>query len=118
MDRVRRPALTARRRAAQHQPLDALGPGDGEALGRVVRDEEGAVFSDGDTGGPWSVKVVDAGGQGGTFAYSLDRNSGVNGDTLHLTIQALRATQRQSGVFYVISKLGSHTHYWIGLIGQ
>jgi hypothetical protein len=80
------------------------------------------LFSDGDTGGPWTVAVKDfnsfAGGGPANFEYSLDRNQGENGERLHLTIKSLMATQRGRGLFFITSKLNGHTNLWFGEVSQ
>ncbi len=80
------------------------------------------LFSDGPTGGPWTVAVKDfqtlMGGSGGNFSFALDRTQGQNGEKLHLTINSLKATQYNAGIFVVISKLNGQSHFWFGLIGQ
>jgi hypothetical protein len=80
------------------------------------------LFSDGPTGGPWTVSVKDyqslMGGASGNFTFALDRTQGQNGEKLHLTINSIKATQYNAGIFVVISKLNGQTHFWFGLIGQ
>jgi len=80
------------------------------------------LFSDGDTHGAWSVKAIDAqqlqGGKSSSFNFKLDRDSGRNGEKLHLTIESVKAGQYGAGIFAVVSKLGARTHYWFGLVGQ
>jgi|SRR5579871_4821601 len=79
------------------------------------------LFSDGDTGGEWSVKVEDLAslrGQTSTFNFQLDKSSGRNGDKINLSITTLKANTRGRGTFVVVSKLGQHTTYWFGLIGE
>jgi hypothetical protein len=79
------------------------------------------LYSDGDTGGPFTVDVKDltalAGGQS-NLELSLDRKSGVNGEKLHLTIKVLKANQFQAEVFYIISQKGPRKNLWLGLIGN
>jgi hypothetical protein len=80
------------------------------------------LFSDGPTSGPWTVKVEDLGSkvQGGkaAFNFTLDRNSGQNGEKLHLTIESVSATQYNAGVFVIVNALGNQRSTWLGLIGQ
>ena len=77
------------------------------------------LYSDGDTAGPWTVKVVsasDMGGGPGAFTYTLDRSTGQSGDQLQLTIQAsASAAQAGPDIFYVVSKNDQRTSLWLGL---
>ena len=79
------------------------------------------LFSDGDTGGSWSVKVLDfsaiAGGPS-SATYSLDRNRGQNGEKLHLTIKSTRKSQYGADIFAIESTLRGASHLYYGLIGQ
>ncbi len=77
-----------------------------------------ALFSDGDTGGPWTVTVKDFGGGSSSFQYSLDRSQGENGERLHLTIKSVSASQRGRGMFYVVSKLNGKANMWFGEVSQ
>ena len=79
------------------------------------------LFSDGDTGGPWTVKVRDGASlTGGTasLGFMLDRNHGQNGEKIHLTIKSTRRSQFGAASFAVISQLGGAQHIWFGLVGQ
>jgi hypothetical protein len=80
------------------------------------------LYSDGDPGGAWSVKVEDSQqlfGGTSSFDFALDRSTGQNGERLHLTIKTLTASTRGTGVFAVISsKPGSKSHTWFGLVGE
>jgi hypothetical protein len=79
------------------------------------------LFSEGDTGGPWSVKVMDGsalmGGAPG-LDLSLNKNQGQNGEKLQLTITALKASQYKVEVYYIISTSGQSTNLWVGLVGN
>jgi hypothetical protein len=79
------------------------------------------LFSDGDTGGPWTVDVIDLAsfmGGGPSMTFSLDQTSGQNGQKLMLTINVLKATQYGADIFIVRSTLGSTTNWWLGLVGN
>lgn len=79
------------------------------------------LFSDGPTGGPWSVSVQDQSAyQGGqpSLDFSLDTSEGQNGQILHLTITALTANQYKAAIFYVVSQLGDQQSMWIGIVGN
>ncbi|HZS40193.1 MAG TPA: hypothetical protein VFF06_25355 [Polyangia bacterium] len=80
------------------------------------------LFSDGDTGGPWTVKAEDyaqlTGMGASSFTFALDRTTGQNGEKLHLTITTNKASAYNAGIFVVSSKLGTKTHYWFGLVGE
>ena len=79
------------------------------------------LFSEADTGGPWNVEVKDFAqlmGGAATMAFSLDRDSGQNGEKLHLTIDVLTKNQYGVGIFLVISSLGQHQNWWVGLVGN
>ena len=79
------------------------------------------LFSDADTSGPWTVKASEFAGPlaGGpaTLKLSFDKSSGRNGEVLHLTIEALAANQFGASTFVIVSKLGTQTHRWFGLVG-
>ncbi|MFT3765886.1 MAG: hypothetical protein QM820_10260 [Minicystis sp.] len=79
------------------------------------------LFSDGPTNGPWQVEVVDAaalfGGQP-RLDLSLDRDSGQNGEKLHLTITVNSTGMNKTESFIVHSTLGSQRNIWIGVVGS
>jgi hypothetical protein len=77
------------------------------------------LYSDGDTGGPFTVDVQDFGaitGQAPTLNVSLDRSQGQNGEKLHLTITTLKKNQYGASAFIVTSTLGSQKNWWFGLV--
>ena len=82
------------------------------------------LFSDVDTGGPWSVTAEDliyknygSYGLPETLAFSWDRTSGTNGDTLHLTITVTRGSVIGGAhAFLITSSLGSVRTVWPGLV--
>jgi hypothetical protein len=81
------------------------------------------LSSDGPTSGEWTVRVMDWDNRKGTgkenLAFELDRPSGKNGDTLHLTITAKASTDGADWVphpFVLVSTLGNQSTYWPGLV--
>ena len=83
------------------------------------------LFSDADTGGPWTVtadnlmaKQYGAYGLSKTLSFQWDRTQGTNGEKLHLTI-AVTATSSLLGgahAFLITSTLGSRTYEWPGVV--
>jgi hypothetical protein len=79
------------------------------------------LFSDADTGGPWTVQAFDFAqlmGQPQTMSFTLDQSSGQNGQKLHLTIEVMKATQFNADIFLLESSLGNTTNWWLGLVGN
>jgi hypothetical protein len=82
------------------------------------------LFSDGDTGGPWTVKAEDllykyygSYGIAQTLTFSWDRTSGVNGEKLHLTVNVTQGSIVGNGhAFMITSTLGSRIAVWPGLV--
>lgn len=82
------------------------------------------LFSDGDTGGPWTVQADDVlykyyGSYGvpQTLTFSWDRTSGVNGEKLHLTIHVTQGSIVGNGhAFMITSSLGGRVAVWPGLV--
>jgi hypothetical protein len=74
------------------------------------------LFSEGDTGGPWSVSVREI-GSGSKLGLSLDRGEGQNGDKLHLTVSVKANAKHGSSAFIVTSRLGHTSNYWVGFVG-
>jgi hypothetical protein len=82
------------------------------------------LFSDADTGGPWTVKAEDLlykyyGSYGipATLSFAWDRTSGVNGEKLHLTVSVTSASLIGNGHSFVItSTLGSRVVVWPGMV--
>ena len=75
------------------------------------------LFSDADTGGPWTVSASDTSGAG-AISFAWDRTTGQNGEKLHLTINALQKTQYGASGFTIKSKLNGRTTSWFGLVGN
>jgi hypothetical protein len=82
------------------------------------------LFSDGDTGGPWTVTADDVlakyyGSYGlkPTLAFAWDRTQGQNGEKLHLTITVTGASPVGAAhAFMITSQLGGRTAVWPGLV--
>jgi hypothetical protein len=82
------------------------------------------LFSDGDTGGPWTVQADDVlykyyGSYGvpQSLSFQWDRTQGVNGEKLHLTITVTQASIIGNGhAFMITSTLGTRVSVWPGLI--
>ena len=82
------------------------------------------LFSDGDTGGPWTVAAYDVlstyyGSYGlpQSLDFAWDRTSGQNGEKLHLTITVTKASVLGGAhAFMIVSKLLGHTTVWPGLV--
>jgi hypothetical protein len=82
------------------------------------------LFSDGDTGGPWTVKAEDmlhknygSFGLPATLSFQWDRTSGVNGEKLHLTITVTSASIIGNvHAFVITSTLGARAVVWPGMV--
>jgi hypothetical protein len=79
------------------------------------------LFSDGDTKGAWNVQAKDfstLSGGAANLKLTLDRNAGVNGEKLHLTIEVVKASQYKAESFLLISSQGARQNMWVGLVGN
>jgi hypothetical protein len=81
------------------------------------------LFSSAPTSGPWMVDVKQLSGSfsSPTATFALDRNQGLNGDTLKLTITAVTSSSssRLGGTsFLVTSTLGTSKTYWAGIVAN
>ncbi len=82
------------------------------------------LFSDGDTGGPWTVSAADVlsayyGSYGlkPTLDFAWDRTQGHNGDKLQLTITVTGASLVGGAhAFMITSRLGARVAVWPGLV--
>jgi hypothetical protein len=79
------------------------------------------LFSTGPTAGPWKVSVDDYGyvatGAVPHLGLSLDRNTGVNGDVLHLTITVKSVDSSIGGeAFVIFSDLAGESQMTFGLV--
>ncbi len=79
------------------------------------------LFSDAPTSA-WSVDATDAAtlqGQSAELSFSWDKTSGQNGDVLHLTIKALKASNYGISLFVLRSQQGGGAeHLWYGTVGN
>ena len=80
------------------------------------------LFSEAKTAGAWNVSAKQP-SRGGAMTtpnldFKWDRTSGVNGEKLHLTITALKASQYKASSFVVVSQMGTQKAYWVGLVGN
>lgn len=79
------------------------------------------LFSDADTGGPFTVKVVDAAkliGGASHLTLSLDKSSGLNGEKLMLTVQVDSAPSSKAELFVVEVTQGTRVSFWVGVVHQ
>jgi hypothetical protein len=80
------------------------------------------LFADADTNGSWDVVAYDVGqymGASAELKFSLDKRSGENGDTLHLTITRLAAGEIGGSEFMIVSSLGREQQkIWFGYVGN
>jgi hypothetical protein len=82
------------------------------------------LFSDGDTGGPWTVTASDVlytyyGNYGipKTLDFAWDRTQGVNGEKLHLTVTVTSASVIAGAhAFMITSSNGTRQAVWPGLV--
>jgi hypothetical protein len=81
-----------------------------------------ALFGEASTGGPFNVRAFDFSllqGRQENLTLTLDRTTGENGDTLHLTIEVLRADPSGAALFVVDASQGEASwHEWLGVVGQ
>jgi len=73
------------------------------------------MFSDGPTSGPWSVAATVLAGPANALGFAFDRDAGINGEKLHLTVTA---NQAGSFPFALVSTLGAKQTTWVGIAGQ
>lgn len=100
------------------QPVTMKGAKIAEGESKTI---EVDLFSEAKTSGPWTVKALDGASlQGGSpeLAFSFDKNSGVNGEKLNLTITVLKASQFKAEVFFLLSEMNGTRNIWIGLVGN
>lgn len=74
------------------------------------------LFSDGPT--PRFVVNARNYGRGNYLSFSLDRNAGVNGEKLHLTIKSNLEAPNLAADFIVTATLNGAVHSWYGVVGQ
>jgi hypothetical protein len=80
------------------------------------------LFSEAPTSGAWTVEAHDLGEYLGTTPHlelSLDKPTGVNGETLHLTIKVLSADTSLGGEgFVLVSNLNGQSNLSLGVVGN
>lgn len=76
------------------------------------------LYSDGPTGGPWTVSVDNINPQRAYLSFSLDRDSGQNGEKLQLTITSVSPSPSGAARYVIRSQLGDVAHSWFGEVGQ
>ncbi len=79
------------------------------------------LFSSGPTTGPWTVAAgATRGGGSPALTFELDKNTGVNGDKIHVKITSTAAASSRLGAtpFIITSTLGNEKHYWAGVVGN
>jgi hypothetical protein len=81
-----------------------------------------SMLSDGPVDGPWHVSAYDHGtwkGSAPLLRFSFDRQYGLNGDVLLLTITVLaQDSTLLSEPFVLVSHRGRVTHYWFSIVGN
>lgn len=76
------------------------------------------LYSEADIGS-WTVQAVGIPVGSNDLAFSWDRTTGTNGDTLHLTITVNAIDPDYGGEpFLIESQLDAVTNYWIAYVGQ
>ncbi|HEX7601908.1 MAG TPA: hypothetical protein VF316_09900 [Polyangiaceae bacterium] len=110
--------------------LPGLGPLAGKTLSvegvKIPKGESRTIdvnlFSDGPTGGPWSVEAVDTLSERGlgsaTLTFAWDATEGQNGQTLHLTITAIGKSFIGASAFQIHSSKGNQQFSWTGTVGM
>jgi hypothetical protein len=73
------------------------------------------LYSDAPTSGPWTLSAETA--AVGALTFSFDKNTGVNGDKVHLTITVAPSATGDEP-FTIVSTLGAMTTYWYGVVGN
>jgi hypothetical protein len=77
------------------------------------------LFSDAKTKGPFKVSAYDYAALYGVgtpkLKFEFDKNTGVNGEKLNLTITAVQASKKGE-LIYLYSTLGSESNMWIGFL--
>jgi hypothetical protein len=80
------------------------------------------LYSDAPTSGPWHLSAVDFAsafmGQPPELSFSFDATQGQNGDKVHLTIKALKASALGASNFWIQSDLGQSSTVWLGVVGN
>jgi hypothetical protein len=76
------------------------------------------LFSAAATSGPWTVFINERpiGGDPKVLTIALDGSTGVNGDTLHVTLTAKSLTPSGRSALQIVSKLGTQQSLWWVLV--
>jgi hypothetical protein len=75
------------------------------------------LYSDGATGGPWTVSATDGSqimGNAAELTFTFDKTQGQAGDTIQMTIHVPAALTGGHDTFIVVSTLGPQKTYWLG----
>lgn len=109
---------------------------DGQGLGQSITTEgvkiavgqsqtiDIVLHSEAPTSGPWNVQVTDLSYFVGDTAnpvldLTLDKDTGSDGDVLHLTIKVLSTDSQLGGEGFVLSStLGAQQNLWFAAVGQ
>ncbi len=86
----------------------------------VPRTIDVQLISDAPTSGPWTLAAADTAtvrGEPKVLELSFDRDHGVNGNIVHLTINALSRPASGHMTYRIKSSLGSTYTGWWGLVG-
>jgi len=80
------------------------------------------LFSEAPTAGPWKLTVRDyneAYFGKANLTFSLDQNTGMNGDVRKLTITVVGTdASLKAEPFWIESTLGNASNVWMGMVGQ
>ena len=76
------------------------------------------LLSDAPTSGPWKVTADTVQETISSLAFSFDRDTGVNGDVLHLTITAKKKGAFGGTVFELKSTLAGKSNFWMGFVAN
>lgn len=83
------------------------------------------LFSDAPTAGPWVVYATDYATWYLQAAPQLQfdwdgatKSSGQNGDVLNLHITVVKADVKKAEPYFIFSRQGQTTHFWVGFVGN
>ena len=76
------------------------------------------LLSDAPTSGPWKVSAATINETLPSLDFAFDRDTGVNGDVLQLTVTAKRKGAFGGTVFRVTSTLGAQKNFWMGFVAN
>jgi hypothetical protein len=70
------------------------------------------LYSSAATSGPWTVSAIED-NSGSDLTFSFDKNTGINGDKIHLTIKVNSKNATYNGeAFWIKSRLNGVSYYW------